>query len=281
MADKRTNEDEVVAELTDGMTIGIGGWGSRRKPMSLVRAILRSPLTDLTIVSYGGPDVGLLCAAGKVRKVVYGFVSLDSIPLEPHFRQARQQGTIEAMELDEGMLQWGLRAAAMRISYLPCRAGLGSAVMDNNPGLKVVRSPYEDEELVAMPALRLDVALIHANRADIRGNGQYLGPDWFFDDLFCMAADRRFMSCERIVDTEEFANEGSEQTLKINRMMTDGVIEAPHGAHFTHCVPDYQRDEELQRTYAASAAGPEAWAEFRSRYLEGSEADYQAAVGLR
>jgi glutaconate CoA-transferase subunit A len=281
VADKRTNEDEVVAELTDGMTIGIGGWGSRRKPMSLVRAILRSPLTDLTIVSYGGPDVGLLCAAGKVRKVVYGFVSLDSIPLEPHFRQARQQGTIEAMELDEGMLQWGLRAAAMRISYLPCRAGLGSAVMDNNPGLKVVRSPYEDEELVAMPALRLDVALIHANRADIRGNGQYLGPDWFFDDLFCMAADRRFMSCERIVDTEEFANEGSEQTLKINRMMTDGVIEAPHGAHFTHCVPDYQRDEELQRTYAASAAGPEAWAEFRSRYLEGSEADYQAAVGLR
>jgi glutaconate CoA-transferase, subunit A len=281
VADKRTNEDEVVAELTDGMTIGIGGWGSRRKPMSLVRAILRSPLTDLTIVSYGGPDVGLLCAAGKVRKVVYGFVSLDSIPLEPHFRQARQQGTIEAMELDEGMLQWGLRAAAMRISYLPCRAGLGSAVMENNPGLKVVQSPYEDEELVAMPALRLDVALIHANRADSRGNGQYLGPDWFFDDLFCMAADRRFMSCERIVDTEEFANEGSEQTLKINRMMTDGVIEAPHGAHFTHCVPDYQRDEEFQRTYAASAASPEAWTEFRSKYLEGSEADYQAAVGLR
>jgi glutaconate CoA-transferase subunit A len=281
VADKRTNEDEVVAELADGMTIGIGGWGSRRKPMSLVRAILRSPLTDLTIVSYGGPDVGLLCAAGKVRKVVYGFVSLDSIPLEPHFRQARQQGTIEAMELDEGMLQWGLRAAAMRISYLPCRAGLGSAVMENNPELKVVQSPYEDEELVAMPALRLDVALIHANRADIRGNGQYLGPDWFFDDLFCMAADRRFMSCERIVETEDFASEGSEQTLKINRMMTDGVIEAPHGAHFTHCIPDYQRDEEFQRTYAASAASPEAWAEFRSTYLEGSEADYQAAVGLR
>src|SRR6202163_2435414 len=176
------------------MTIGMGGGGPGHKPMSLVRAILRSPLTDLTLVSYGGPDVGLLCAAGKVRKVVYGFVSLDSIPLEPHFRQARQQATIQAMELDEGMLQWGLKAAAMRISYLPCRAGLGSAVMENNPGLKLVRSPYADEELVAMPALRLDVALIHANRADVRGNGQYLGPDWYFDDMFCMAADRRVMS---------------------------------------------------------------------------------------
>src|SRR5438093_9854788 len=105
MVDKRMSEADVVAELRDVMTIGIGGWGSRRKPMSLVRAILRSPLRDLTVVSYGGPDVGLLCAAGKVRKVVYGFVSLDSIPLEPHFRRAREEGAVDAMEVDEGMLQ--------------------------------------------------------------------------------------------------------------------------------------------------------------------------------
>src|SRR5213594_4145725 len=123
MADKRMTEEDVVAELEDGMTIGIGGWGSRRKPMSMVRAILRSSLRDLTIVSYGGPDVGLLCAAGKVKKVVYGFVSLDSIPLEPHFRAARQNGTIEAFELDEGMFQWGLYAAATRLPFLPTRAG--------------------------------------------------------------------------------------------------------------------------------------------------------------
>src|SRR5687768_18419355 len=106
MADKRITEADVVAELRDGMTIGIGGWGSRRKPMALVRAIARSSLKDLTIVSYGGPDVGLLCATGQARKVVYGFVSLDSIPLEPHFRLARQSASIEAVELDEGMLQW-------------------------------------------------------------------------------------------------------------------------------------------------------------------------------
>src|SRR5205823_8971006 len=99
MADKRLTHDDVVAQLRDGMTLGIGGWGSRRKPMSLVRAILRSPLKDLTIVSYGGADVGLLCAAGHVRKVVFGFVSLDSIPLEPNFRAARQNGTIQAEEL--------------------------------------------------------------------------------------------------------------------------------------------------------------------------------------
>jgi len=68
---KLMTEDEVVGQLESGMTLGIGGWGSRRKPMSIVREILRSALTDLTIVSYAGPDLGLLCAAGKVRKAVY------------------------------------------------------------------------------------------------------------------------------------------------------------------------------------------------------------------
>ena len=96
MRDKRMTADEVVGTLSDGMTVGIGGWGSRRKPMALVRAILRSALRDLTIVSYGGPDVGLLCAAGKVRKVVYGFVSLDSIAYDPWFRRARESAAVEA-----------------------------------------------------------------------------------------------------------------------------------------------------------------------------------------
>jgi glutaconate CoA-transferase subunit A len=281
--DKRTTAAEVVGELRDGMTIGIGGWGSRRKPMSLVREILRSPLRDLTIVAYGGPDVGLLCATGKARRVVYGFVSLDSIPLEPHFRVARQTGRIQASEFDEGMFQWGLYAAASRLPFLPTRAGLGSDVMRVNPQLKTVTSPYPDgEELVAMPALELDVALIHMNRADAAGNGQFLGPDLFFDDLFCLAAKRRFMSCEKIVPTEGLLEGGSIHTLRINRMMVDGVIEAPGGAHFTECPPDYGRDEAFQREYAATAKDPEAWAAFKARYLDlGSEAEYQGAVGAR
>jgi glutaconate CoA-transferase subunit A len=280
---KRLTEEEAVAQLADGMTIGIGGWASRRKPMSLVRAILRSPLRDLTIVSYGGPDVGLLCAAGKVKKLVYGFVSLDSIPLEPHFRAARQRGSIpELVELDEGMLQWGLYAASLRLPFLPTRAGLGSDVMAINPHLRTVRSPYDDgEELVAMPALVLDAALVHLNRADARGNGQFLGPDLYFDDLFLGAAapGRRFLSCERVVPTEDLLKEGSVHTLRINRSMVDGVIEAAGGAHFTSCAPDYGRDEAFQRAYATAAADPDSWATFSARYLEVvSEDEYQRAV---
>jgi len=272
--DKRMTEAEVVAWLRSGMTMGIGGGGSRRKPRSLVRAILRSDLEDLTVVSYGGPDIGLLCATGKVRKAIYGFVSLDSIPLEPHFRKARQSGAIEVMELDEGAFYLGLLAAAHRMPFYPTRAGLGSDMLAMNPEIKTIQSPYPTppyetgETLVAMPALELDVALIHMNRADQSGNGQFLGPDLYFDDLFAMAASKTYLSAEKIIPTEAFRDEGSFHTLRISRIYVDGVVEAPRGAHFTECPPDYQRDEAFQRQYATTAKDPQAWQAFKQKFLD-------------
>ena len=278
--DKQMTIDEVVGRLKSGMTIGIGGWGPRRKPMALVRAILRSELTDLTIVSWGGADVGLLADAGRIKRLVYAFVSLDSIPIEPLFARARQDATIpEICEWDEGMFFTGLKAASERLPFLPMRAGLGSDVLVHNPSIKTIRSPYADGgTFVAVPALKLDAALVHLNRADVHGNATYLGPDPYFDDLFSMAADEVFVSCEQIVDTAGLTVDAPVQRLLLNRMMVTGVVETPNGAHFTSCTPDYERDEKFQKHYATSAADPDAWAAFKERFLAGDEAAYQAAV---
>ena len=284
MRDKRTTLDEAVADIESGMTIGIAGWGSRRKPMAFVRALLRTAVTDLTVVTYGGPDLGLLCSAGKVSKVYYGFVSLDSPPFyDPWFSKARTTGAIIAREMDEGMLRSGLQAAAQRLPFLPTRAGLGSSVPDFWDGeLKTVRSPYKTgegyEELVAMPALRLDAAFAHLNLGDRHGNAAYTGIDPYFDDLFLMAADHRYLSVERVVSTEELVKAVPPQALLVNRMMVDKVVEAPNGAHFTTTAPDYGRDEKFQRHYASAAAEESTWQEFVETYLSGTEADYQAAV---
>jgi glutaconate CoA-transferase subunit A len=271
--------DEIVGSLESGMTIGIGGWGSRRKPMALVRAICNSPLTDLTIVAYGGADVGLLCAYGKVRKLIAPFVTLDSIALEPHFRIARQNGTIEFAEYDEGMFMFGLYAAAHNLPFLPTRAGLGSDVLRVNPDIKTIIDPYGTEELVAVPALTMDAALIHLNRADARGNALYLGSDPYFDDLYAKAADRTYVSCEKLVDTADLLKEGPVQALLISRAQVTGVVETPNGSHFTTGDTD-RRDERFQKLYVESAAGPEKWAAFRERFLDGDEAAYQDAVGV-
>jgi glutaconate CoA-transferase subunit A len=286
MPDKLMTEEDVVGRLRSGMTIAIGGWASRRKPMSIVRAMLRSDLTDLTILSHAGPDLGMLCAAGKVRRAIYAFVSLDTIALEPHFRSARQSGAIEDEPLDEGLVHLGLQAAAWRVPFLPSRVGLGSDLLRHNPRLRTFTSPVpgpdgaEGEQLVAMPALRLDAAICHLNRADRRGNAMFLGPDIYWDDLMLQAAPTggRFISAERIVDTADLLAEGCVHQMRVSRMMVDGVVAAPGGAHFTLCDPDYGRDEEAQAAYAASAASPEAWQAFRAEWVDIPETDYREKV---
>ena len=178
------------------------------------------------------------------------------------------------------MFQTGLRAAAQRLPFLPMRAGLGSDVMVNNPWLRTVTSPYDDnEELVAVPAIDLDVALVRLNRADRHGNATYLGPDPYFDDLFAMAADRTYVSCEQVVDTAGLTVDTPVQRLLLGRMMVSGVVETPNGARFTTCSPDYERDERFQKAYASAASGTEEdWAAFEARFLSGDEAAYQSAV---
>jgi glutaconate CoA-transferase subunit A len=181
------------------------------------------------------------------------------------------------------MLQWGLYAASLRLPFLPTYAGLGSAVMEVNPHLRTVRSPYEGgEEVVAVPALALDAVFVHLNRADARGNAQFLGPDPYFDDLFLGAAvpGRRFVSTEQVVPTDELAG-GGFATLRFDRSLVDGVVPAPNGAHFTSCEPDYGRDEAFQRDYATAAKDAGAWSAFAGRYLEGDEVEYQKAVSAR
>lgn len=282
--DKTATLDEVIGELRDGMTIGIGGWGSRRKPMALVRALARSDVKDLTVVTYGGADLGLLCAAGKVRRAYYGFVSLDSAPFyDPWFAHARTTGAIEAREMDEGMVKCGLEAAGLRLPFLPIRAGLGSDVRAFwGDELKTVTSPYPEPdgrvaELLAMPALRLDAAFVHLDLADAHGNAAYTGPDPYFDDLYCRAAERRYVETDRLVATAELAEAVVPQRLLLNRMDVDKVVHTPGGAHFTF-AGDYRRDESFQRFYAESAKDPETWAAFSRRFLEVDEETYQREV---
>ncbi len=277
--DKQMTATEVVAKLEDGMTIGIGGWGPRRKPMALVREILRSDLKNLTLVSYGGADVGMLCAAGKVKKLVFAFVSLDFIPLEPFFRQARQSGAIEVSEMDEGMLLLGLRAAAWGLPYIPTEVGLGTDIVSTNPDLKLVDSPYDDKEWVAVPALKLDAALIHVDKADARGVCQIAGPDHYMDDMYARAADKTYVSCDELVETDYFKDPAQARLVFWERAATSGVVHIPGGAHPSSCSPQYGFDVPHLKEYTGFAKDEAGFQGYLDKYLGESEADYQAAVG--
>jgi len=261
--DKRMTVADIVGQLEDGMTIGIGGWGARQKPMALIREIVKSDLKDVSIVSYGGCDVGMLASARKIKKLVFSFVSLDVIPLESHFRRARSAGEFEVMEIDEGMFQLGLKAAAQNLDFLPCVAGLGTDVMTYNPDIKTIKSPYSDDHYMAMPALHLDVALCHVSEADQRGNSWIGGPDMFFDEWFCQTA---YLTCERIVETSAFNDDHKILRMPIERSLIAGVAEVPFGAHPTSCGPDYGFDVAHLKNYSATAK--EGWEAYVSEFIE-------------
>lgn len=277
---KQMSLKAVVAELRDGMTIGVGGWGPRRKPMALIREILRSDLKDLTVVAYGGPEIGMLCAAGKVKKLIYGFVSLDFIPIEPYFRKVREAGAVRVTELDEGLLLIGLRAAGHNVPFAVTRVGLGSAVMAANPEFKTIRSPYEDgQELLAMPAIRLDAALLHVGRADRRGNTLTFGPDPFFDDLFARAAGKVYVTAEEVVDTIASENPEDMKANLFEPYLVSGVVEAPLGAHPTTSHYAYGWDAGHLKEYTASAGEEGGWRAYFDKYIAGGEAAYIEKVG--
>lgn len=279
--DKRCSSQRAIATINSGMTIGIGGWGPRRKPMALIRELLRADVNNLTIVSYGGMDVGMLCAAGKVRRLVFAFVSMDFIPLEPYFRQARQHGEIEVMELDEGLMMMGLRAAAMGSPYIPTAVGLGTDVAVKNKEIKIVESPYaDDKEWLAMPALNLDVALVHVNCADQRGVCEIQGPDHYMDDLYMRAAQHTIVSCDELVASDYFCqNPHRPRSVFWERGQTNMIVHAPCGAHPGSCNPLYGLDVNHLRQYAASAKEEGGWEAYFNRYVAVGDAEYLREVG--
>ncbi|MEM8659553.1 MAG: acyl CoA--acetate/3-ketoacid CoA transferase subunit alpha, partial [Pseudomonadota bacterium] len=134
------------------------------------------------------------------------------------------------------------------------------------------------KEWVAMPALKLDAALLHVDRADTRGVCQIAGPDHYMDDWYARAADKTFASCDELVSTDYFKDIAQARTVFWERSATTGVVHIPGGAHPTSCNPLYGFDVPHFKAYAASARDG-GFDSYRSRFLGASEQEYQQNVG--
>ncbi|MBI2918907.1 MAG: CoA transferase subunit A [Chloroflexi bacterium] len=265
--DKRLTMAEAVAELHDGATIGIGGSAGRRKPMALVRAIARSSLKDLTVVCWGGPDLDLLIGAGKVKKAAYAFCRFEGGRGAPgNFRRARQQGSIEFMELSEYLCLSGLEAAGRRLPFFPVRSALGTDILTTSPQIQTFTAPYTGETLVAMPALNLDAAFILVNAADPSGYGQVLG-DLMFDMPVVHAAKAVYLCADKVVPLEVL--KADVRSMVINRMWVAGVVEVPFGGHPASNYPSYLADMEHLREHYQAAADPQAFKAYLDKYVYG------------
>jgi len=274
---KVISTDEVVAQIPNGALVAIGGSSLSRKPMALVRALARSDRRDLrVIVNVGGPEVDLLLGTGKIAELIFAFVGFEVMGLAPHFRRARQEGSVKFQEWTEYTVMAGLDAAIKRVPFLPTHSTLATDVLKVNTAFRTFQDPFGGETLVAVPALRPDVALLHVNLADPQGNGVVLG-DGHMDALCAKAARKTFLSAEQILLPERLQTYGRD--VHIFRTMVTGVVEAPWGAHLTGCAPEYRADLQHVQEYLTAARAEAAWRGYLERYVYVTHEQYVRALG--
>jgi glutaconate CoA-transferase subunit A len=263
-ADKRRNLDELAAMTPDGALVAIGGGLSSREPMALLRALLRRGVKSLSVVgSAHGIDVDLLCAGGLLARCAESYVGFEQdFGLAPNYRRALESGAVEAADSCCYTLVQQLRAAIQGLPFMPMRSVRGTSFTALHPEYKLMSCPFTGEELLLVPALEPDVALIHAQYGDQAGNLVIQGPP-VADLLFARASKLVLASVESIVTAEELQKIPG---ARIPYFYVAAICEAPMGAHPTACYPFYAYDRPHTALYhAAAREGAEA---FKSKYLD-------------
>jgi len=279
--DKRRTLDELAALVPDGAVVAVGGGLSSREPMALLRAILRRGVTGLTVVgSAHGIDIDLLCAGGAVARSLESYVGFEQdFGLAPNYRRALESGGVKAEDSCCYTLVQQLRAAIQGLPFLPIRSVRGTDFASLHPEYKQMICPFTGEELLLVPALEPDVALIHAQYGDQAGNLVIQGPP-VADVLFAKASRTVLATVEEIVPTRTLSEF---RGTVVPYFYVSALSETPMGAHPTACYPFYAYDRaHTARYHAAARESPDA---FKRQYLDVfvngpmSHDDYLALIG--
>ena len=277
--DKRVSLADAASLVSDGAIVALGGGLSARLPMALVRELIRQDRRGLHLVgSAHSIDVDLLVAAGAVRRCEESYVGFEQdLGLAPAYRRAAEEGTIEVAESCCATILAQLRAAEMGVPFLPVRGVRGSDIATLHPEYAEITCPFTGETLVAVPALRPDVALLHAPSGDRYGN-LHLEQPYVLDERFASASRMVIATVDELVSTEELTACG----VTIPGHLVAATVEAPFGAHPTSCYPRYAYDRDHLREYVSAAqSGPVDLDKYLTTYVSGSEESYREAVGTR
>ena len=259
---------EAARLVPDGARIGFGGSNALwRRPMAFVRELIRQERRDLAVYNMiGGLEVDLLLGAGSVAATHCCYVGLDEFGHAPHFQRAAVAGAVEINEYSEFTFVAGLRAAGMALPFLPWKTAWGTEVVERQ-GWHTIRCPYTGVELLAVPANRLDVAVIHAARCDAQGNVELPYPLDFiydFDYLLARAADVVIVCAERvepIIDATRVAMIARE---------VDCVVHAPRGAWPCGVASLYPVAGEHVSAYVRAARGDD-FAAYLEQFVHAGE----------
>jgi glutaconate CoA-transferase, subunit A len=263
--------------VPDGVeSLAVGGMHLHNNPMALVREIVRQKkrIKRLITSPAGSFNADLLIAAGLVEEVVTSYIGFEHLGLAPAFRRFAQSGKLKVYELDEYSLVAGVRAAlaGQPFAVVPNVLRLSDVTKASAEFYKTTVDPFTGKEVLVVPAIKPQVALVLCQQADEYGNALFKGSA-FLDKDFVFAAETVLMQVEQIISSRQLSK--APLTVSIPGYKVAAVTEAAFSAHPTACHRFYQFDEEHIGEYAKLAATAEGYEQYYAKYLAGlGEAEY-------
>lgn len=279
LIDKRMSAAEAVSQfINDGDYIGTELYGTVRCPMSVVNEIVRQNKKDLRVAGQGVLELDMLLAASLIKKLDLTYIGLEVYGVSNCLRREVESGRVETcVDWSNAAITWRFKATALGVPFLPVRSMLGTDTLKYSAA-KVVTDPFTGDPICLIPALILDVGLIHVHRADKHGNAQIEGISGFGAEL-ARASKRLIISAEEIVDTEVFRNQ-PDRTL-IPYYLVDAVVEAPFGSHPGEMCYVYDRDESQIREWVEASKDAQNTKAYLDKYIYGvnNHQEYLDLVG--
>ena len=250
---KQISLAKAAAQIPSECTLALGGLTLYRRPMAFVRSLINHYFKNgepynITLLAFTASiESDILVGTGMVSRVRSCYFGLEIFGLAPMFTYYANRGQIEIVEESEASLALGLRAQMAGLGFMPGRAWIGTDLPKLRPDVHTVVDPYTGEELMAFPAIRADVAVIHALYADLEGNA-IIGDNKGVDEELSITADKVFITTEEIVPELTKAD--------IVAPLVDAVVFAPNGALPTSCHPKYPLDGYSILEYTEQVSDP-------------------------
>jgi glutaconate CoA-transferase subunit A len=235
MINKVATLTEAAKLVREGDMLALGGMTLYRRPVAFVRELIRQGTGDLTLLAFTASFASdLLVGAGLVSRVRSCYFGMEAFGLAPMFTKLASGGQVKVIEETEASIAFGLRATLAGVGFMPGQGWVETDLLKVRPDVKLVNDPYSDRRYVAFPAIKPDVAVIHARLADPSGNA-VLGGNLAVDWELTMGSERVIITAERVIDKLE-------ERADIVGLRVSAVAEAPGGAKPTSCYPDYPLD---------------------------------------
>ncbi len=284
LREKVMSLEEAAKLVGDGDHVALGGCTMSRTPTAMIWALVRAGRKNLTVsrsIISGEGDV--LYASGVSRHIITSWFSQGIVwgisKVMRHYTETKRARFDEWSHMSMGLRY---RAGAMGVPFMATRSMMGSDVARLRDGeVKAMTCPFTGEELLLVPALNPDVALIHVQRADSYGNAQLDGLQ-FMDIDIAMAAKRVILTTERIIANDQ-VRRAPDQT-RIPFFTVDAVVEVPFGCAPHECYGLYEPFfPHLDMFAAMTKEDPERGAKaYLDRFYHGPKnwADYLATLGM-